>query len=518
MFTITFPLSNENIDHYVGLVRETGQKKKAERKMLTAVCLTLEEILLNNQTRFGPEQKVRLRLKKRSNRLLILVELSGETYNPLKAEEGALGAFVVSELDLRPWYSYTGGVNRVTLNLIIDEGKRELTAIFLSLVLGIGLGLLGKLLPESVLALSQVVVDAVSSAVFGLMKMAAMPVIFLCVVYGILGTGDIRVFRESGLRVLGKLLLSVLSMLLFVSLVSVIVFGIRPVSADTDVSSFTTLVSTIFSVIPDNIFAPFMNGDNVKIIVLGVIFGCALLALGEKSDLVVDLSRQLKDVCSLVMVWVGRLIPLLIVTVLINLVWSGKFDRTLLQLWKIIAVYFGCALLFLLAKIIRVSRIRKIPVSEVVNAVMIPGVKGLVSGSSIFCYSDMEDGLRNKLHMPESTTGFGLPIGFAFYQPLGGLFGVIMLYYAGVSGLTVDAGWLVSYLLLCFITSMAAPPVSGSTISLLAVLFTSLGITDPGTALVFPLYMLLDYPQTSSRVMLLMLDLAKEKSEEASQF
>jgi len=70
--------------------------------------------------------------------------------------------------------------------------------------------------------------------------------------------------------------------------------------------------------------------------------------------------------------------------------------------------------------------------------------------------------------------------------------------------------WMISFFLITYVTSISTPPVTGGVVSLLAILFTTLSINDPMTAVAFPLIMLLDYPGTGFRVMAMMLNVAKE--------
>lgn len=96
-------------------------------------------------------------------------------------------------------------------------------------------------------------------------------------------------------------------------------------------------------------------------IILGIILGCALLALGDKVNLVNQSIGQLKDACSLVMTWVGKLIPLLVVVVLVNNIWSGTIGTEILKLWKIIAAYLVITLLILTVYLSIAARKLKIP-------------------------------------------------------------------------------------------------------------------------------------------------------------
>lgn len=145
-----------------------------------------------------------------------------------------------------------------------------------------------------------------------------------------------------------------------------------------------------------------------------------------------------------------------------------------------------------------------------ISAILLPGMKGFVSASSMFCFADMKDGLKEKPGIPDSKVDFGIPLAFAFYQPIVIMYVIFILYFVGASAMPVNASWLLSFFLSCFVTSIAAPPVSGGSVALLAILFSSLGVNDPMIAMAYPLFMFMDYPNTAFRVMTMMLEVAKD--------
>lgn len=506
MKTEKFTLTNSNIDNTVSLLRKLGEAENAEKRMLLASCLSLEEILLNFQSHFGEEKSVRITIRKHFNDLQVFLRLPGESYNPIESKGEEESGFIIDSLGMSPEYCYFYGSNLVILS--IKRNKSNLFGILLSVALGVLIGLLGVFLPENILTTCHKVVKAVSDAIFSVLKMASLPVIFLCVVYGIIGSGCVNSFKENGFRVLGIFFRTMLIGLLLASALSIAVFGISISDSSSDIPLVDTLLNTLFSILPDNIFSPFANGDNIKVIILGVIFGCAILSLDGKPMLIHQITCQLKDICSVVLGWAGKLIPTLIVVVLIDNIWSGNIGTDLISLWEIVALYCAVAIPMLLFMIFKVSRRLSIPFGTVAKTVLIPGLKGVASASSILCYYDMVDGLTNKLKIPESKVHFGIPLSVAFYQPVTILYAVLVLFFVSKTGMSVDAGWIFSFLLVTFVTSIAAVPVSGGSVSLLAILFSTLGVAGPMTAMAYPLFMLMDYPSTGFRVMTMMLQVA----------
>lgn len=509
MKSIIFTLTNENIDKYVNFIRLKGEVSHADKAMLLKNCLSLEEVLLNCQAKFGAEYEVCLKHKVRLNDFVFSLDFPGKQFNPLEGSSES-DNYILQSLDLAPRYSYNSGINRVSFNIKVNSGRKDFCIIISAVLLGIIIGFIGLAMPENIVAPCHLVVQTISKTIFGLMQMAAQPVIFLSVIFGILGSGTMNNFKEKGSVQLAKLLMAMASMLALATILSMLFFGIRVEFGTPDSSSFKDLIEILFSIAPNNIVAPFMNGDNVKVIILGILLGSALLSLGSKVTLINQSIGQLKDACSLIMVWIGKLIPLLVVIILVDNIWSGTVSVEMLKLWKMVAVYFATIIPVFIYYVFRVSRKLKIPVKKILSIVAVPGLKGLVSASTIFCFSDMIEGSKDKLGIEEDKVNFGISLGLAFYQPIIIMNAVFVLYFVGTSGMTVNAVWMLTFLLSCFVISVATPPVSGSSVTLLAVLFTSLGITDPMIALAYPLFLLLDYVRTSFRVMTMMLEVAKD--------
>jgi len=505
----TFELTNEAINDSVEEIRKFAESKKAEHREVQSLCLTLEEVLVNLQSHFGCDYPVRLKTKKSSGSLFLYLDVSGKSFNPLENGEEGTETFIINALNMAPTYSYANGNNRIAFRLSVNQGAKELKTIFAALLIGVAIGLCGKLLPDGIMQSCQTVISAISDAIFGLMSMSALPVIFLCVVYGILGCGTIASFKENGLRILRKYLLSMVLLLTVGTAVSIVFFGLKVSFGVSGSTSVNTMVDTLFSIIPDNIFAPFMNGDNVKVIMLGVIFGCATLALGDRVNMVGQLCGQLKEICSLVMMGIGKMIPVLVVVVLVDNIWNGSIGPDMFMLWKIVLVYVVTIIITLCAGIALAARATKHSFAATLKSLIMPGIKGFVSASSMFCFSDMTETLQKDLGVSKSTVSFGLPLGMAFYQPIIVLYGVFVLYFAGVGGIQIDLTWLLSYFLICFVISIAAPPVSGGSLSLLAILFAYFGISEGANAVAFPLFLLLDYPNTAFRVMMLIVKVAQ---------
>jgi len=510
-----FILTNTQIDQCLQAVRKAAEQCHIEHRTLTRALLALEECLLNNQAYFGEGVVFSLHLQFRFGQLEVTTSLKGASFQPLhpptqadQTDEMNIYEWdILQALDFTPRLRYANGTNYISFSLHPKTAVAQPVKLLLVLVAGVLTGLAGKVLPEQIRSLSDILFSNISEGISGLMNMAATPVIFLCVIYGILESGSLYRFKTNGIRILGKMMGSLLLSLIGTVGLCIAVYGIKLQPAGSGSDTFETVVHSVFSILPDNFLNPFVLGDNTKIIILGILIGCALLVSQNKADHYRSACSQLRDLFTLIMSWVGKLVPLLVYCMLVLNIWNGTMQTELFSAWRIVAVFFAVFTAAFGVNLIRTARRLQISPFAVARAVLPVGLKGLVTSSTLFCYSDMENVLKKRLQVSPYLSDFGLPLGLAFYQPMMLIYTATLLYFSEVNGISVQFGWLVSLLLVCFVTGIAVPPVTGGCTTLLAMLFSGLGFTR-GLDIALPLLLLLDYPYTCYRTVLLILQLA----------
>lgn len=142
-----------------------------------------------------------------------------------------------------------------------------------------------------------------------LIKMLIAPIIFLTVVIGIGGMGDMKKVGKIG----GKALLyfEIVSTIALAIGICVALFinagsGIDTTHAgDADISKYTVVAEKnseaglggfISSIIPDNFVGALANGDLLPTLLCAVLFGIATAALGEKSQPVITFFEQISEI------------------------------------------------------------------------------------------------------------------------------------------------------------------------------------------------------------------------------
>ncbi|HVS93111.1 MAG TPA: cation:dicarboxylase symporter family transporter, partial [Mucilaginibacter sp.] len=161
----------------------------------------------------------------------------------------------------------------------------------------------------------------ISDKFIDLIKMLIAPIIFLTMVLGIAGMGDMRkVGRVGGKAILYFEIVTTFALIMGVTVANIIKPGsglVVPHSADTaKLQTYQKAASEMkwgdffAHIIPSNIFEAFAQGDILQILFFAILFGYGLSLLREKGKPVVDLFDKLNKVFFNIMDFVMRVAPI----------------------------------------------------------------------------------------------------------------------------------------------------------------------------------------------------------------
>jgi aerobic C4-dicarboxylate transport protein len=197
-----------------------------------------------------------------------------------------------------------------------DQAAKHLYLwVLAAIILG---GLTGHFLPDTGLALKPL-----GDGFIALMKMMIGPIIFLTVVIGIAGVSDVKKVGRVGIKAL--LYFEVVST--FALVIGLLVvnglkpgagFNVDPATLDADaVARYATQaaersgVQFVLDIIPKTFLDAFSgNGDLLQVLLVGLLFGFALIGLGERGRPVLVLFQDLSKVFFRMMGLIMRLAPI----------------------------------------------------------------------------------------------------------------------------------------------------------------------------------------------------------------
>jgi aerobic C4-dicarboxylate transport protein len=220
--------------------------------------------------------------------------------------------------------------------------------VLVAILLGVALGQLRPELGEMMKPLGDAFIKAI--------KMLIGPIIFLTVVTGIAGMGDLKKIGRVGLKALFYFE-AVSTLALIIGLL--VVNWVKPgaginataatlhagsVSQYTTAAQHTSVVEFLLHIIPDTFLGAFSQGEILQVLFVSVLFGMALAKLGERAQPVLTLMQDVMKVFFGIVNVVTRFAPLAAFGAMAFTI--GKFGAgSLLSLGKLmLCVYLTCVL------------------------------------------------------------------------------------------------------------------------------------------------------------------------------
>lgn len=308
-----------------------------------------------------------------------------------------------------------------------------------------------------------------------LIKMVIAPIIFLTVVIGIGGMGDMKKIGKIG----GKALIYfeiVSTVALAIGLVVVSVWGpgkgfdMDKVSdAGADVSQYTTAaeetdhgaLAFISSIIPDNAFAAMSGSQLLPILFFAVLFGLALARLGEKGQPVVSLFQTLADIFFGIVGMVMRVSPLAAFGAMAYTI--GKFGLgSLSALGQLMGGVYLTMFLFIVFVLGGIAKFYGFNIFKFIAYIKHEIMLVVGTSSSESAMPSMMKKLEN-YGCSKSVVGLVVPTGYSFNLDGTSIYlSMAALFIAQAYGIELTVWQIITLLGILMLTSKGAAGVTGS--------------------------------------------------------
>ncbi len=313
-----------------------------------------------------------------------------------------------------------------------------------------------------------------------LIKMIIAPLVFCVVVHGICGTGDLKKVGRVGVKAVVYFevvttLALVLGVILAYALQPGVGMNIDPKSLDPAamaayterVGQLTGTVDFLLKIIPATFVDAFAKGDILQVLLIAILFGCALAAMGEPAKPLVHLIDQLTNVFFKVIGFIVKLAPLGVLGAIAFTV--GKYGiGSLKQLGFLVVLFYVTCVVFVVGVLGIILRLVGFNILKFLNYLReeLLIVAGTASSDSV-----LPQIMRKLEHMGirDSTVGLVIPTGYSFnldgfsmYLTLAAVF------IAQATNTPLSLADLLTILGISLVTSKGAHGVPGSAIVILA--------------------------------------------------
>lgn len=479
-------LCNQDIDNLSEWLEQTMREMGIESKGITRVRLLMEDMLLNLQGHFGSDQEVLVTFESRFGRTQLRIEARNKPYNPLTDHETQLGeweSILNAAIGIPTQYSYASGTNIIRL-LVPTMHMNPVMKLAVFAVMGVALGVLGSTLMSDVLAktVSGVFLEPLYEMWLRMLNAISGPIVFLTVTSTMINMQGVDAKGGDSKR--GIIRYFVLSMLI-VTAVTVPVGAVHPLersqlSVDADLTR--TLIGNILSVVPSNVFDPFVESNTSQLLFLAFTLGYLLMKLGNGRDTLRNAVLEANTIGLRLAGWASRLVPIFMAVFLCLKIISSQAD-ILVGIWHPLGLSVVMSIIVMLVMLSVISIRMRVSPLLIAKKLCRPFLVAIRTGTLDQSFGEMLDSNTRLLGINRSYSQEAAPQGLVLYMPISTVGTITFtIYVAQVFGVQSTIVWYVSAIVMAVVVFVATPPVPGANLLAYVVLFSTLGI--PADALI----------------------------------
>ena len=491
--------SNSNIDLTCEDVGAFLTSVGVEKREALRIKLTLEEILLDYQAKFGKEATFKVRCVKRLLTIKVELIVAGRVYNPLEKdeEENAING-ILAGIGLAPSYGYRNGKNHI---IFIPKKKPLSSTVKMGVAIGLAIiaGILLNLLPEGIRAgANEYVLTPVTDAFMGLISAVSVPLIFLSILGSICSMGNMETLGKIGSKTIKVILLYMTVISVFMTSLGSLFFHVQWGGGGT--SGFSQVLNLIYNIIPSNLFEPFVTGNTLQLIFISIIVGLAMLVLSSRVSSVFKLVEQFGAIAQTIMSGLSSMLPILIFVLFTGMISGGEFG-ILLESWKIIAVFLLLITIYFALTVLYIALRKKVSPTLLLKKTWKTLVIALTTASSAAAFQRNIRDANKKLGIDKRLAEFGTSLGQVLFSPTDVAILLAMeLGFAEMYGIVITPQFLIIALITNLLLSFSIPPVPGGAVMGYTIAFTQLGIPMEVLGVVLALDAIIDFPATACNV------------------
>ena len=235
------------------------------------------------------------------------------------------------------------------------------------------------------------------------------------------------------------------------------------------------LMQLVLDIIPDNLLQGFQTDNDLQVIALAIFVGVVLLTLGKRSEKIAAGISIFADIVNKMMSFACRLLPLIVYFGILNMLLTSSFQIT--QIYRTVIAVLICFICVVASLLIQVRRRTEVPFRVLFKKQLPTLLINLSTSSQVAALPSNMKCCKEDFGIEPKLVDFALPLGIVVYMPCGAAFlGLTCCCVAPMSGIPIDAFFLVKLAVLAVIVAIAAPPIPGSAFAVLPILFSACGI------------------------------------------
>lgn len=392
-----------------------------------------------------------------------------------------------------------------------EKKKRPLSIrVLIALVIGIILGLIVHSFPSGTIR-DAILIDGIFQLIGQIflraIMMCVVPLVFISLVNGAASMGDVKKLGRIGIK---TVVFYMATTAVAVVLALVLGFVLKPgigldlgsiESIDVSASESTSLVQTLFEMVPRNPIQAMAEGNMLQIIVFAILVGIAISVLGDKAKKVQELFVELNELVMKLVTMIMNLAPIGVLC-LVGRTFGQMGIAVLIPLAKFIfTVYLGLVIhaIFTYGGIFKgIAGLSLTRFYKKFYPAMLVAFSTASSNATVPVSLDI---CENDLGVSKDVAAFTIPLGAtinmdgtAIYQ------GVAAFFIAQVYGIQMTLGMAATIVLTATLASIGTAGVPGAGTIMLSMVLQSVGLPMEGIGLIMGIERIADMGRTSLNI------------------
>jgi len=366
--------------------------------------------------------------------------------------------------------------------------------IFISMVVGIGIGHFFPEVGKSLAPLSTIFIRLIKSIIA--------PLLFATLVYGIAGAGSPKTMGRIGLKAIIYFeVVTTIALFLGLGAVNLVRPGeglqLERTAVDAQLTQTKpSLIGMLEHTFPTSIIDAMAKGEVLQLVVFCFLFGTACTVIGAKAQPVVEFCKSLAEVMFEYTKYVMYLAPLGVGGAIAATVGS-KGIGVLVGLGKLILTLYGALIVFVVVVLGAVILIFRIPLMRFFRTVKDPYILAFSTASSEAALPMALERME-KFGVPKHIVAFVLPTGYSFNLDGTTLYlSLASIFVAQAAGVELTLGQQLLMMLTLMLTSKGVAAVPRASLVILAGTLSAFALPIEGVAVLLAVDTLMDMARTS---------------------
>ena len=487
---------------------------KASKREIVNAALLLEETAVRLMS--GGIENVTVRMNRFLGEINMSITSVGEEFNPFASlsewnteSEDYYRDMIFRAHQSELSYSRRGGRNIVMIRVHSTDSKAAfITAA--SMIAGIIFGFAMKLFPESVSSfINASILSVVQSLFMNALQMFIAPVVFFSLTTSIASLSGGKEVGRIGSRTVSMFFSSsIVSLFIGTGLAYMFFSGNLPdmTSVMADVTKVVSdsvgfsVIDMIIDIIPKNLVSPISANNMIQIIFISVLVGLALCALGDKVASLKQIFSEANTLFVRLVAMIIKCMPIVVFSAMASLISQSNAETIGVLMKFLAAICLGSVCLAVMNCLLVAIFGRVSPLSYISKALQYLPTVFMISSSSA-CIPMTLNMVRKKLGVSDKVSAFVVPVGATVNMNgscLQTMLTIILL--MKIFSVPVTASLLIRLMLITFLLSVGSPGVPNSSLVVLTLLLSIIGLPTSALGLVIGIWNIVDRVATVNNV------------------